>query len=167
MRASAFALVLAATAVLTPPAFAQPMGVGLGAPQTVEENPRAGPLKKLPKAVQDWVADEAVRQAKEPGDLDTLDEDIQAALGADLEKGAKRNQMDAPDLVSAIRYYVVRQGGQLLDDDLKLRRKLAGDTPTDDEMLTIEAVTSNRNRLRALEEQAQRRLTAKAAAFVE
>lgn len=166
LRPWALALTLLAVAATTT-AVAQPMGVGLGAPQTVEENPRSGPLKKLSRPVQDWIGDETVRQAKDPGDLDTLDEDMTATLGTDLEKSAQRNRLSQPDLVSAIRYYVVRQAGQLLDEDLKLRRKLAGETPSDDQMLTIEAVTSNRNRLRALEDQARRRLTAKAAGFID
>jgi hypothetical protein len=167
MRRSAFTLVLAAALATAAPAFAQGMGVGLGGPQTVEENPHVGPMKKLPKTVQDWVADALVRQAKSPDDLDTLDEDMEAALGADLETGAKRNRMETPDLVSALRYHVVEQAGRLLDEDLELRRKLVGDTPSDDEMLTIEMETSNRNRLRALEDQARRRLTMKAAAFID
>lgn len=167
MRSYVFVVVFGVAVAIAPAAFAQPMGVGLGGPQTVEENARTGPLKKLPRSVQDWVTDESVRQAKDPGDLDTLDDDMGTALDADLDKGAQRNGMSRPDLVSAIRYYIVRQAGQLLDDDLKLRKKLAGETPTDDQMLTIEAVTSNRNRLRALEEQALRRLTSKGAAFIE
>jgi hypothetical protein len=166
MHRHAFTLTLAAAVMSGAPAFAQGMGVGLGGPQTVEENAKVGPMKKLPKAVQDWVAEETIQQAKSPDDLDTLDEDMEA-LGSELEKGAKRNSMASEDLVSALRYYVVRQAGELLDDDLKLRRKLAGPTPSDDQMLTIEAEVSNRNRLRALEEQARRRLTVKAAAFVD
>jgi hypothetical protein len=167
MRPYAFALTLSAAVAIAPAAFAQPMGVGLGAPQTIEENPRVGPLKKLPKPVQDWMAEESVRQAKSPGDLDALDEDMQSALGAALDKAAQRNRLSQTDIVSAIRYCVVRQAGQLLDNDLNLRRKLAGETPSDDEMLTIEAVTTNRIRVRALEEQAKRRLTLKAAAFID
>lgn len=167
MRRYAFALTVATAAAVALPAFAQGMGVGLGAPTTVEENAKVGPLKKLPKAVQDWVAGQLVQQAKSPDDLDTLDSDMDEALSADLEKGAKRNGMDKPDLVSALRYYVVEEAGRLLDDDLKLRRKLAGPTPPDEQMLTIQAEISNRNRLRALEDQAKRRLTAKAAAFVD
>lgn len=167
MSRLAFALTLTAVAMTAAPAFAQGMGVGLGGPQTVEENPTTGPMKKLPKAVQDWVAEALVRQAKSPDDLDILDEDMDTAVGADLETAAKRNRMDKPDLISALRYHVVEEAGRLLDEDLKLRRKLAGPTPSDDEMLTIEAETSNRNRLRALEEQARRRLTLKAVAFVD
>jgi len=167
MRPYVSMLALAVAVATTAPALSQPMGVGLGAPQTVEENARVGPLKKLPKPVRDWVNDEAARQAKSPGDLDTLDADMETALGADLDKGAKRNGMVQPDLVSALRYYVIRQAGQLLDDDLEIRRQLAGETPSDDQMLTIEAVTSNRNRIRALEEQAMRRLSAKGAAFID
>jgi hypothetical protein len=167
MHRSAFTLILAAAVATAAPALAQGMGVGLGGPQTVEENPTTGPMKKLAKAVQDWAAEELVRQAKSPDDLDTLDEDMEAALGEQLEAGAKRNRMEKPDLVSALRYHVVEEAGRLLDEDLKLRRKLAGPTPSDDEMLTIEMETSNRNRLRALEDQARRRLTLKAAAFVD
>jgi hypothetical protein len=167
MRPYAFALTFAAALAMTAPAFAQSGMGGLGGPRTVEENPRAGPLERLPKTVQDWIAEESVRQAKSPDDLDTLDETMETALNADLDKGAQRNRMHRADLVSAIRYYIVREAGRLLDEDLKLRRQLAGDTPSDDQMLTIEAETSNRTRLRALEEQANRRLTLKAAAFIE
>jgi hypothetical protein len=157
----ALSLVLAA---LASPVLAQ-MG-GLGGPTTVETEQKTA-LGKLPRPIVDWMTEESVRQATRPGDLEDLEAQITEGLGDQLEAGARRARMDVPDLVSVIRYQVVREAGRLLGEDIRARQKLAGDTPTDDEMLAIETAISHRQRMRVLEEQAERRLTRKAAAFLD
>ena len=139
---------------------------GLGGPTTVETQQKTA-LGKLPAALVDWVTEESLRQARSPGDLDTLDAEMTETLGEDLDTAARRARMGSADLTSALRYYIVREAGRLLDEDIRARRKLAGPEPADDEMLAIETAISHRNRVRALEEQAQRRLTGKGKAFLD
>ena len=162
-RGLKLALIAALTATAPSTAHAQ-MG-GLGAPTTVQTEEKTA-LGKLPRAVVDWANDEAIRQALSPGDLDTLDAEMSKAIGADLEGSTRRTRMALPDLVSALRYHVLREAGRLLDDDIRARQKLAGPSPTDDEVLAMATATSHRNRVRALQDQAERRLTPKAKAFI-
>lgn len=138
----------------------------LGGPVTVETEAKTA-LGKLPRTLVDWVTEESVRQAQRPGDLDTIDAEMAEALAEPLAKGAQRTRMDVPDLVSAMRYHIVREAGRLLDEDIRARTELAGGDPTDEAMLNLETAKSHRNRIRALEDQAKRRLTRKAAAFVD
>lgn len=163
IRPRPLALVLATLATALP---AQAQMGGLGGPTTVETVERTA-LGKLPRPLVDWVTEEAIRQAQRPGDLDTLDAEMEAAVAEHLKTGARRTRMDVPDLISALRFHVVREAGRLLDNDIEARRKLAGPEPSDDDMLNIETAISHRNRVRALEDQAQRRLTRKAAAFID
>lgn len=156
------ALIVAIAAAST----AQAQMGGLGGPTTIETQEKTA-LGKLPGALVEWVNDEAIRQALRPGDLDTLDADMNKAAGAELEAAARRTRMAVADVVAALRYHIVREAGRLLDDDIRARRKLAGPTPGDDEALAIATATSHRNRVQALEDQAERRLTSKAKAFID
>ena len=157
-------VLLAVVVATASPAQAQ-MG-GLGGPVTVETEARTA-LGKLPRPLVDWVSEESIRQAQRPGDLEALDAEMEEAMAEHLAAGARRTRMDTPDLVSALRYHVVREAGRLLEEDIRARRELAGGDPSDDAMLDLETAISHRNRIRALEEQAKRRLTRKASAFID
>jgi hypothetical protein len=162
-RPLALAIAVCVTAPVSP---AQAQMGGLGGPVTVETEQKTA-LGRLPRPLVDWVTEESIRQAQSPGDLGTLDAEMEEAMGGPLETGARRTRMEVADLVSAMRYHIVREAGRLLDEDIRARKALAGDDPSDEEMLNIETAISHRNRIRALEDQAKRRLTRKAAAFVD
>lgn len=159
-------LTLAAVAALAAAPAAQAQMGGLGGPATIETEQKTA-LGKLSRPLVDWVTEESLRQARSPGDLDDIDAAMTQAMRDELAAGARRTRMDLPDLVSALRYHIVREAGRLLDEDIRARTKLAGAAPTDEEALNIATATAHRNRVRALEEQAKRRLTNKAAGFIE
>jgi len=164
-----FILVTATAAMATASPAAAQMGMGgmggLGAPQTAQSTETTA-LGKLPEHAQSWMAQESVHQAQEPESLSDLDDNIEEAVGDDLEAAGQRGKYAKSDLAAAMRFEIVREARRLMETDLKLRKKAAGETPSDEDMLSIANSTSRLTRLRALEEQARRRLTAKASSIV-
>lgn len=158
MRAAILGLI--AAFALTGGAVAQPSANYSNQAITTTDT---SPLAKLPGKAMEWMEAEMVRQAEAPQSLADIDADIEANVGPDLEKFAKRKRLEKEDVVSAVRFMIVREAGRLLEQDIKLRKKQADGESVD---LGLERAVLHRNRVQALQEQAERRLTAKASELI-
>lgn len=115
----------------------------------------------LPPEARDWVLSETARQAEAPTSIAEIDKGLEEAVGEAAPGAAKSLRAGRNDLISALRFEILREARRMIDRELREWKKEAKSDPGDDAMLAVEALTSRRIRLGALEDQASRRLTAK------
>lgn len=115
----------------------------------------------LPPEGRDWVLSETSRQAEGPSSIAEIDKGLEETVGPHLQGSAKSLRASRKDLMSAIRYEIVREARRMVDRELRERRKDAKTDQSDDMMLTLQALEARRIRLGALENQANNRLTSK------
>lgn len=118
-------------------------------------------LGSLSPEGRQWVLGETARQATAPTSIAELDKALEEAVGETLPGAAKSLRAGRGDLMSALRYEIVREARRMVDRELRDRKKGAATDTSDDMMLGMQALNARRIRLGALENQAARRLTAK------
>ena len=108
-----------------------------------------------------WVLAETARQAQGPTSVAEIDKALEAAIGENLQGAAKTLRAKRKDLISALRFEIVREARRMIDRELREREKEAKADQSDDVMLGLQALEGRRIRLGAMESQAGRRLTQK------
>lgn len=141
------------------------VAAALGAPAMAQTPYQSGyttqvlPLGELSKEGQSWLVNETVRQALQVMSLADLDEEIEAAVGKELDAIGAHHHATHDDVVSGIRYTIIVKARDLLVADIKERQKLYDKEKTDDNLFGLQGAISRKNRLDQLYDQAKRRLS--------
>lgn len=154
------ALGLALGAMLAGPAAAQ----GVASPYQSGFSMETSPLGRLSEEGRGWMLAETGRQARAPTSVAELDEAMEAAVGEELGTAGRRERFDKADLTSAMRYDILNKARQMIVLEIRARKKQ--DDGSDEAMLNIQALASRQNRLEALVQQANHRLTRKARTII-
>ena len=115
----------------------------------------------LPPDGREWVLAETARQAAAPTGIAEIDKGLEEAVGDAAPGAAKALRAKPTDVMSALRFEIVREARRMVDRELRERKKEAKAGQSDDVMLGLQALEGRRIRLGAMESQATRRLTAK------
>ena len=118
------------------------------------------PLGEISSEAHDWMVAETMRRAQTPGGLDELTAAIDEAVGDNLEAVGSRHRLKRIDMVLAMQFVILDKARELVGDEITTRKTMVDKaTASDEDMLGLQSAQSREIRLKALVEQARRRLT--------
>lgn len=121
------------------------------------------PLGFLPPVAMEWMLAEAVRQAQDPSTIEELDASIQTAVGPELDVTGRKTRMGKADMLSLMRFEIVREARDLIREEIKERK---ADQNSDQAMLALQSAEARRKTLDSRLKAARNKLTRKAAQAV-